>query len=57
MWYCSINHSKIASDFSVSFCGAVGYITVLNKNFQVGSTMANLQPVLNAGSNQSTVFH
>jgi hypothetical protein len=57
MWYCSINHIKIASAFSVSFCGAVGYITVLNKNFPVGSTIANLQPVLKAGSNPSTVFH
>jgi hypothetical protein len=47
----------MASAFSISFCGAVGYITVLNKNFHVGSTIANLQPVLKAGSNQSTVFH
>ena len=54
--YLSIRPRIIFFDSSILFCGAVGKITVVYNTFPVGSTIAILQPVLNAGSHPKTVF-
>ena len=54
--YFFISFSTSSFDSSTLLCGAVGYITLVSSTFPVPSTTASLQPVLNAGSQPSTVL-
>ena len=54
--YFFIKSFNIDFDSSHLLCGSWGYITDIFKTFEVGSTIANLHPVLKAGSKPNTVF-